>query len=152
MGAPAPEAGPAAHGNNEVTAPPAGAPAPRLASPLARVLLMVVAVVSLGLALLGAVTPGLPSTEFVLLAAWASARSSPRLHAWMLRHRLLGPLLNDWNNGKRIRRQAKWGASISMALCAVLMAFTVPHIWLVAPAIACMAGVQIWIWKRPEPV
>lgn len=150
MGAPAPEPGPALRA--PATPDAAAAPAPRLASPLARALLMIVAVVSLGLALLGAVTPGLPSTEFVLLAAWASARSSPRLHAWMLRHRLLGPLLNDWNNGRRIRRQAKWGASISMALCAVLMALTVPHIWLVAPAIVCMAGVQIWIWKRPEPV
>lgn len=158
MGAPAssPQSAPPAQGKDDTegtAAQPAATVAPRLASPLARVLLMVVAVVSLGLAVLGAVTPGLPSTEFVLLAAWASARNSPRLHAWMLRHRLLGPLLQDWNNGRRIRRQAKWGASISMALCALLMVFTIPHLWLVAPAIAaCMLGVQLWIWKRPEPV
>lgn len=133
----------------------AGSPAPQapvpVASPVVRALLMCVAVVSLGLALLGIVTPGLPSTEFVLIAAWASARSSPRFHAWLLRHRLFGPLLRDWHNGRRIRRKAKWMATASMAVCTVLMVAMVPHAWLVVVAVLCMLGVQVWLWRQPEP-
>ena len=46
---------------------------------LRRVAYLLLAYASLGLAILGVFLPGLPSTEFVLLAAWAAARSSPRL-------------------------------------------------------------------------
>ncbi|NIF86046.1 DUF454 domain-containing protein [Comamonas sp. Tr-654] len=116
-----------------------------------RALLIAIAALSLGLALLGLVTPGLPSTEFVLLAAWASARSSPRFHAWLINHRVFGPALRDWQNGRRIQRKAKWLASASMSACAILMIATIPHIWLVTLAIASMAAVQLWLWKRPEP-
>ncbi|MBB2778506.1 UNVERIFIED_ORG: uncharacterized membrane protein YbaN (DUF454 family) [Comamonas terrigena] len=122
-----------------------------VASPLMRALLMVVAVLSLGLALLGAITPGLPSTEFVLIAAWAAARSSPRFHAWLLRHRLFGPVLHDWQNGRCIRRKAKWMATASMAVCSVLMIAVVPHAWLVMLAVVCMLAVQVWLWRQPEP-
>lgn len=125
-------------------------PAPHR-SPLARALLLALAVASLGLAALGAVTPGLPSTVFVLLAAWAAARSSPRLHAWLLRHRLFGPMLRNWQDGRRVSRRAKWAASLSMLACAVVLVATVPHVWLVAAAVASMAGVQVWLWRRPEP-
>lgn len=139
-----------AAGATPVTSPSPKAPVPA-ASPVVRALLMVVAVLSLGVALLGVITPGLPSTEFVLLAAWASARSSPRFHAWLLRHRLFGPLLQDWQNGRRIRRKAKWLSALSMSICAVLMIIFVPHVWSIALAIGCMLGVQIWLWSRPEP-
>lgn len=120
-------------------------------SPLLRVLLLVLAVVSLGVALLGVVTPGLPSTEFVLLSAWAAARSSPRFHGWLLRHRLFGPMLHNWHNGRRVSRQAKWAASLSMAVCSIVLILTVSHRWSVIVAIGCMLAVQIWLWRRPEP-
>jgi len=139
----------------ESTASSASGPAPQapvpVASPVVRALLMCVAVLSLGLALLGIVTPGLPSTEFVLIAAWASARSSPRFHAWLLRHRLFGPPLRDWHNGRRIRRKAKWMATASMAVCSALMIAVVPHVWLVMLAVVCMLAVQVWLWRQPEP-
>lgn len=116
-----------------------------------RALFLLLAVLSLGLAVLGAFLPGLPCTEFVLLAAWAGARSSPRLYGWLHRHPVFGPLLHNWSNGRRVSRRAKWAASASMLMCSVLLVWTVPHPWLVATALVCMAGVQIWLWRRPEP-
>ena len=61
--------------------------------------------------MLGVLLPGLPTTEFVLLAAWAASRSSPRLSAWLDNHRLFGPLLRDWRNGGVVSRRSKLLAS-----------------------------------------
>lgn len=47
-------------------------------SKLARLLYGILAYVSLGVGLVAIVIPGLPTTEFILLAAWAATRSSPR--------------------------------------------------------------------------
>lgn len=120
-------------------------------SAFVRVLLLILAVVSLGVAALGVVLPGLPSTEFVLISAWAASRSSPRFHAWLLRHKLFGPLLVNWQNGRCVSRRAKYAATISMAICSILMIIFVTHTLSVVAAISCMIGVQIWLWRRPEP-
>lgn len=52
---------------------------------LARSIYIVVGLVSVGLAALGALLPGLPTTVFLLIALWAFARSSDRLHRWVTR-------------------------------------------------------------------
>lgn len=46
----------------------------------------------------GVILPLLPTTPFVLLAAGCFARSSPRLHRWLLASALFGPVLRDWEN------------------------------------------------------
>ncbi|THF60256.1 DUF454 domain-containing protein [Pseudothauera rhizosphaerae] len=129
---------------------PAAAPVPPPLQGWRRVLLLCLAVISLGVAGVGVVVPGLPTTEFVLLAAWAAARSSPRLHGWIVRHRLFGPLLAHWQAG-RLPRRAKWAATATMSLAATVAALTVPHPVGVALLVACMAGVLVWLWRRPEP-
>lgn len=117
---------------------------------LQRALLQLLAVLCLGIAFVGVVTPGLPTTEFVLLAAWAAARSSPRLHAWILRNRLLGPLLLQWQSGK-LPRRAKWAATASMSAAGTFAALTIPHRPSVYFIVLCMACVLLWLWRKPEP-
>lgn len=129
--------------------PPPPAP-PRAARGLMRVLLRLLAVLSLVLAVLGVVLPGLPTTPFVLLAAWAAARSSPRLAAWLERHRLFGPMIRDWQAGGRVSRRAKWSATIAMLACAALMWWLSPR-WGALLGSATMATVGTWLWFRPEP-
>ncbi len=116
-----------------------------------RIALRVLAVLSLVLAVAGAILPGLPCTEFVLLAAWAAARSSPRLHDWLWQHRVFGTALRNWHDGRRVSRASKIAATVSMSACAVLLAFTVPHAWLRWGATGCMAVVLAWLWSRPLP-
>ncbi len=120
-------------------------------SRLVRALWLALAVASLGLAFLGAVLPVMPTTVFVLISAWAAARSSPRFHRWLLRHRLFGPLLANWADGRKVTRGAKWGASASMALCAVILYWTAISPWLTGFALLSMACVLAWLWSRPEP-
>ncbi|MDR9753546.1 YbaN family protein [Pseudomonas sp. SZMC_28357] len=126
---------------------------PRIAtSRLARLLFALLAYLSLGIGLVAIVIPGLPTTEFILLAAWAATKSSPRLSAWLEQHRLFGPILNNWHNGKRVARRAKVSATISMLICAGLMLVLLDHGWPIYLAIVGMGLGNLWIWSRPEPL
>ncbi|HWD30535.1 YbaN family protein [Pseudomonas caricapapayae] len=120
------------------------------ASKLSRVLFGLLAYVSLAIGLVAIVVPGLPTTEFILLAAWAATRSSPRLSAWLENHRLFGPILHNWRNGKVIQRRAKLSATVSMLVCASLMLIFLEHRWPVFLAIGGMTLGNLWIWSRPE--
>jgi uncharacterized membrane protein YbaN (DUF454 family) len=119
-------------------------------SRLARILYGLLAYTSLAIGLVAIVIPGLPTTEFILLAAWAATRSSPRLSAWLENHRLFGPMLCNWRNGKVITRRTKISATVSMVLCSVVMWLTLKQHWPVYAAMAGMLLVNLWIWSRPE--
>ena len=98
---------------------PAVAAPPRKPLPrIARWLLMAFAWLCVVLGLIGVIVPGMPTTVFILMAAWAAARSSPRMHAWLYAHRLFGPLLRDWDDGGRVSRRVKWIATLTMGASA----------------------------------
>lgn len=118
---------------------------------LTRLLYALLAYVSLAIGLVAIVIPGLPTTEFVLLAAWAATKSSPRLSAWLENHRLFGPIISNWRNGKVVTRGSKVSATVSMLICSVVMWWLLEHRWPVYAAFAGMALVNLWIWSRPEP-
>lgn len=122
-----------------------------LSGPL-RWLLQGLAALCLLLALVGLVLPVMPTVPFLVVAAWAAARSSPRLHRWLLEHRRFGPYLRDWNEAGIVPRRAKWFCTVMMSGSAVSMPIFMPREFLpfVAIAIACMAAVLIWLWRRPE--
>lgn len=118
---------------------------------LRRSLYLLLAYVSLGLGVIGIFVPGLPTTPFVLLAAWAAARASTRLHQWLQSHRVFGPMVRDWERERAVSRRAKRTATLTMALCAALFFLTAPKWWMAAIGTACMAAVAVWLWNRPEP-
>ena len=106
---------------------------------------------ALGLGIVGIVVPGLPTVPFVLLSAYAAARGSRRLHAWLRRHRQFGPMIRDWQAQGAVSRRAKWLATVMMAACAVVMFLTAPRAWMAATGTTIMAVVAVWLWCRPEP-
>ena len=106
---------------------------------------------SLALGIVGIVVPGLPTVPFVLLAAFAAARGSQRLHDWLLAHRRFGPMIADWEREGAVSRRAKRLATLMMALCAGVMFLTAPKPWMAATGTAIMACVALWLWRRPEP-
>lgn len=55
----------------------------------------------------GVVLPLLPTTPFVLLAAWCFAKSSPRMHAWLHSSTLFGPVLRNWEESRCMPRNAR---------------------------------------------
>lgn len=114
------------------------------------------AYLSLGIGIVGIVVPGLPTTVFVLVAAYAAARGSDRLHAWLLAHPRFGPMIVDWQAHGAVSRRAKWAATWTMLACAAVLLLVMPLFpahrgWMTALPLACMAAVAAWLWRRPEP-
>lgn len=81
-----------------------------------RPLWLVIGLTSLALGIVGVVLPLLPTAPFVLLSAYCFARSSPRLHDWLLTHRSFGPLIRNWEQHRAIAPRAKLLAVASMAV------------------------------------
>jgi uncharacterized membrane protein YbaN (DUF454 family) len=69
---------------------------------------------SLALGTLGVVLPGLPTTPFVLLAAYLFARVSPRLHHWLLSRAWLGKYIRDYQQKGGISRRTRIYSMIIM--------------------------------------
>jgi len=63
--------------------------------------------ITLLLALIGIVLPLLPTVPFLLLAAFFFARSSTRIHDWLIKHPKLGPPIYDWQNNRSISLKSK---------------------------------------------
>ncbi|MEH6593161.1 MAG: YbaN family protein [Halioglobus sp.] len=61
----------------------------------------------LGLAILGALLPVVPSTPFLLLAAWFFARSSEKWHQRLLNSQLFGPIIRNWEASRCISCRTK---------------------------------------------
>ena len=116
-----------------------------------RWLLHAFAVCCLALGIIGVIVPGLPTTVFILMAAWAAARSSPRLYRWLWNHRLFGPLLRNWAQGGKVSRRAKWSATLLMALSGIVLVATGARPWVIGVATTSMVCVAAWLWRRPEP-
>jgi uncharacterized protein len=57
--------------------------------------------ISLGLAYVGVVTPGMPYSIFVVFAAYCFSKGSERMHRWIYNHKLFGPFLTNWGQ-KRV--------------------------------------------------
>lgn len=79
-----------------------------------RALWLMVGLLATACGIAGVVLPLVPATPFLLVAAYAFARSSPRLHDWLMTHRHLGPPIANWNLYGAISRRAKIAAMFVM--------------------------------------
>lgn len=121
-------------------------------SPLVRAVFFVLGFVFFGLGILGTITPGLPTTVFVLLAGWCWAKSSERFYLWLLNHKLFGKMLKDWEERRAMPRFAKYMAWTMMALSCALLWFGLPSakLW-IAPFVSAICVLSaVWIYHLPD--
>jgi len=117
-----------------------------------RMLFVVLGCLMLLLGLIGAFLPVMPTTIFLILAAWFFGRSSPRLEAWMLDHPRFGPVLRDWRAHGAMPCRAKLMACGGMATGYLLFFLGArPALWLAITVATFMIGCAAWIITRPEP-
>jgi uncharacterized membrane protein YbaN (DUF454 family) len=67
---------------------------------------------SVGMAVVGAITPGIPTAPFVILAGYFFVRSSPEAHQWLRESRWFGPILRDWEEHRGVRRSIRNAAAV----------------------------------------
>jgi len=103
------------------------------------------------LGFIGALLPGMPTTVFLILAAWASSRGWPQMDNWLLNHPKYGSTLRDWRANGTVPRKAKWLATIMMSISAVIMLLTTAPVAVKVFTNTTMLVVCIWLWLRPEP-
>lgn len=84
-----------------------------------------------GLATLGAILPGLPTTPFVLVAAACFAKSSPKLDNWLRNNRVFGPLIKDWQQHRCISGKTKLIAVLMiLGFGSYSLFFAIENLWL----------------------
>ena len=116
-----------------------------------RIALILIGLVSLALGAIGVFLPLLPTTPFVLVSAIAFAKSSDRLHQWLVDHDVFGPLIANWREHGAISRRTKVISVLSMIAILVISALlAVPSHVIVIQAVilSCSA---VFILTRPLP-
>jgi uncharacterized protein len=131
-----------------------GLPAPPVHPPrnsLVRILLVIAGIGCMGMAYLGSILPGLPTTPWLLLASGCFARSSPRLHRWLLRSPIFGKLLRDWHEHRGIRKHVKmFTVCLVILACSFSILFTpVPMAVKVVIGICGLIGLTVVVFVVP---
>ena len=104
---------------------------------------------ALGLGILGAFLPLLPTTPFLLLAAWCFAKSNPQWEARLLAHPKYGPLILAWREHGAIPVSAKRLAVGLLVFSAVSGWWWLQGPWRLVPTgVAVVVG--SWILTRPS--
>lgn len=104
----------------------------------------------IALAVIGIVLPLLPTVPFLLLAAFLFAKSSERLHNWLLSHPRLGPPIEDWQSRGAIQPAAKRLATISIVVVFLLSLLIGMKTMILIIQAVVLTAVLTFLWTRPN--
>ena len=107
---------------------------------------------SLGMAYIGVITPGIPYSCFVVGAAYCFAKGNKRMHDWLYNHKLFGPFLTNWGTKRVFPHKMKYFMLVTMTTSLVIMYFTgVPARGILFSGIF-MFFVAVWAWRFPGSI
>ena len=114
-----------------------------------RLVWLVGGLIFLVIGLVGIVLPLLPTTPFVLLAAFCFSKGSARYERWMLNHPRFGPMVRGWRARRAVPLRAKQLAWAMMTLSSVVAWSLLPPTVSWIPGTIC-ALVAVWLWRLPD--
>ena len=114
-----------------------------------KILWFAAGLVCLGVAYLGTFVPGLPWSTPAIGATYCFARSSPRFHAYMLNHRLFGPVIKNWSERSVFPTWAKWAMFSSMDGSLIILWFTTHNWKLIISLSILFAVILLWASRLP---
>ena len=104
-----------------------------------------------GCAYIGILLPGVPTTFFVILAAWAFSKSSEKFDKWIHEHKLFGKYLTNWETKKVYPTRGRYAMIGVMCLSLISMYFTLP-LRIVGYAAFTFLLICIWALRYPGSV
>jgi uncharacterized membrane protein YbaN (DUF454 family) len=113
---------------------------------------LVLGFLSLGMAYIGVVVPGIPFSIFLVFAAYCFAKSSKRMHDWLYNHKYFGPFLTNWVQKRVFPTKGKYAMVLVMASSLAFLWFSTGNIKAVLWSGGFMALVAIWAWRYPGTV
>ena len=116
-----------------------------------RMTFLILGWVAVGLGLVGIVLPVLPTTLFMILAAFLFTQGSPRARAWLIEHAHFGPHIRNWEAEGAISPRAKTAAVTVMALIFLVSLIFGLAWWILLIQAVCMGGAAVFILTRPNP-
>ncbi|HJN94543.1 MAG TPA: YbaN family protein [Gammaproteobacteria bacterium] len=119
-------------------------------TPIKHWLLIIAGIISLALGVVGAFLPLLPTVPLVLLAAFCFARSSERLHRWLLSNRHFGAIVRNFEAGQGIPRRVKIRAITVVWISMGISCSIVAQVLLCTMLFLIGMGVSIYLWRMPE--
>ncbi|HDL7824794.1 TPA: DUF454 family protein [Yersinia enterocolitica] len=116
---------------------------------MSRWLLIALGWLAVVLATLGVVLPLLPTTPFLLLAAWCFARSSPRFHHWLLYRSWFGSYIRTWQQHRALPPGAKWKAILVTVLTFAISLWLVKIWWVRGILLVILTLLLIFMLRMP---
>lgn len=115
-----------------------------------KIVWFVVGVVALFLGGLGVFLPILPTTPFVIVAAFAFGKSIPAWRRWLVNNKTFGPIIRDWEETGAIAPRYKAMATIMMfAALALSFYLSIKPVIIIVQAL-CMLVAFGFIITRPN--
>lgn len=105
--------------------------------------------ISLVIAYIGFVTPGIPFSIFLVFSAYAFSKSSQRMHDWLYNHKHFGPFLTNWIEKRIFPQRLKYAMLLVMSSSLAFLWFTTYNVHAVLWSGIFMALVAVWSWRYP---
>ncbi len=115
-----------------------------------RIVWLICGFVVLTAGLVGVALPILPTVPFMLLAAFCFARSSRRLHDWLIHHAHFGPPIRAWTDHGAVPRRVKWIAVVSVTAGIAISWVAGLPLWVMATQAVILVGLAIFLFTRPD--
>lgn len=116
-----------------------------------RYLLITLGWISLGLGLIGSVLPVLPTTPFILLAAYLFSKSSDKLYLWLIQIPKFGKVISDWNENGIVSNKSKMACAITLLTVVIYIAyFTVLPLFIKITIGTTLFFVGLFVLSRPS--
>lgn len=107
-------------------------------------------IVAAGFGIVGLALPVVPTVPFMILAAFAFGRGSPRLRRWTIEHPTFGPPVRRWEQDGAISRRHKTWSVVAMAgSIGIGLVLALPWTVLAIQAL-CLAGAAAFVLTRPD--